>query len=78
METKEYAWNAADYARHSSGQFQWAQELLDKLCLQGNETVLDIGCGAGRVSAELAVRVSQGRVVGIDLAPGMIQLARET
>lgn len=39
--------------------------------------VLDIACGPGNLSRRLAASVSPGgEVVGIDLAPGMIELAR--
>ena len=46
------------------------------LDLEGHEHVLDIGCGDGKVSAELARDVPQGRVVGVDSSEDMIRLAR--
>jgi trans-aconitate methyltransferase len=70
-----YQWNAEDYAAHSAAQFGWALELLGKLTLQGDEDVLDIGCGDGKVTAELAALVPRGSVVGIDSSPAMIDLA---
>ena len=51
---KNYAWDAKDYAKNSQNQFQWAKELIPKLKLQGNEALLDIGCGDGKITAELA------------------------
>lgn len=77
MAEKTYTWDAKDYARHSAGQFKWAQELMNKLHLQGNETVLDIGCGDGKVTAEIAHQVPQGKVVGIDQSENMVNLARQ-
>ncbi|HEX9116917.1 MAG TPA: methyltransferase domain-containing protein, partial [Anaerolineae bacterium] len=74
--TGGYAWDAADYARHSGGQYAWAQELLDKLALAPDERVLDIGCGDGKVTAALAGHVPQGRALGVDVSPEMIRLAR--
>ncbi|MDR3390866.1 MAG: methyltransferase domain-containing protein [Sulfuriferula sp.] len=68
-------WNAEDYAQHSTAQLQWAQELIAKLALQGNESVLDIGCGDGKISAQLAQTIGNGNVVGIDLSADMIRLA---
>ncbi len=68
-------WNPADYAEHSQGQERWAKDLLDLLRLQKNEGVLDIGCGDGRVTAEIAARVSPGEVVGIDSSPEMVAFA---
>jgi SAM-dependent methyltransferase len=40
------------------------------------KSVLDIGCGPGHYSVELAKR-GAGRVVGVDVAEGMLQLASE-
>lgn len=72
-----YRWDASDYANHSSAQFRWAQELIEKLKLQGTEDVLDIGCGDGRVSAEMARRLPHGSVLGIDESPDMVAFAKE-
>jgi trans-aconitate methyltransferase len=71
-------WNAADYAKHSLGQFAWALSIIDRLALKGDERVLDIGCGDGKVSAEIASRLANGRVLGVDNAPEMIALAKGT
>jgi trans-aconitate 2-methyltransferase len=70
------SWNAEDYAHNSSAQMEWARELLGALCLGPAENVLDIGCGDGRVTAEIAARVPRGGVTGIDSSPDMIQRAR--
>jgi trans-aconitate 2-methyltransferase len=69
-------WDAADYAKSSAAQRGWAQELIGKLSLAGGETVLDLGCGDGRVTAELARRVPRGAVVGCDNSAEMIRAAR--
>jgi trans-aconitate 2-methyltransferase len=69
-------WDAADYERHSSAQQQWARELIDKLHLRGDEILLDIGCGDGKVTAEIAARLPGGFVVGVDNSEEMIALAR--
>lgn len=73
-----YSWDASDYARHSAAQFAWARELITKLNLKGDETVLDIGCGDGKVTAYLAERLPRGAVVGIDNSAAMIDLAQRT
>ncbi|HLN46198.1 MAG TPA: methyltransferase domain-containing protein [Candidatus Sulfotelmatobacter sp.] len=70
-----YSWNAQDYAKHSSTQFEWAQELIPKLNLTGNEALLDIGCGDGKISAQIASFLPKGYVVGIDNSDEMINLA---
>ena len=71
-----YRWDAEQYSRNSSVQFQWALELIGRLGLKGDERVLDIGCGDGKVTAELARRTPRGAVVGVDSSPQMIAKAR--
>jgi trans-aconitate methyltransferase len=71
-------WNAQDYAKHSQGQYQWGLSTIDRLHLSGTESVLDIGCGDGKLSAEIARRVPAGRVLGVDNAPGMVEFACQT
>ncbi len=78
MASSPYNWNAQDYAQNSQNQFQWAKELIPKLKLQGNETLLDIGCGDGKITAELARSLPDGRAVGVDSSEKMINLAKTT
>jgi trans-aconitate 2-methyltransferase len=75
---KTYVWNAADYSKNSANQYNWARELIPKLQLRGDETLLDIGCGDGKITAEIAKCLPNGRVVGIDNSAGMIELAKRT
>jgi trans-aconitate 2-methyltransferase len=70
-------WDAATYDRVSAPQVAWAEQVLDRLALDGHETVLDAGCGSGRVTAMLADRLPHGRVIAVDAAPSMVALARE-
>src|SRR5579863_3531629 len=77
MQTVAHQWNPADYARHSQGQERWAKELITLLAPQPDESVLDIGCGDGRHTAEIARLVPQGRVVGVDRSPEMVRFAHE-
>jgi trans-aconitate 2-methyltransferase len=76
-ERENYRWDAADYFDSSSQQKKWGRELLSGLRLRGDERVLDIGCGDGKLSAEIAQMVPSGRVVGIDSSPEMIGFARD-
>ena len=71
-------WNAADYAANSVVQQTWARELITKLKLRGNEHILDVGCGDGKVTAELARAAPRGSVVGVDASAEMIGFARKT
>jgi trans-aconitate 2-methyltransferase len=77
LQNTSHSWNPADYARHSQGQERWARELLTLLAPQPQESVLDIGCGDGRITAEIAGLVADGRAVGIDRSAEMIGFAQE-
>ena len=69
-------WDAATYHRVSGPQVEWAAALLDRLDLRGDETVLDAGCGSGRVTGMLLERLPRGHVVAVDQAPSMVEHAR--
>lgn len=71
-------WNAADYAANSAVQQSWARELIAKLQLRGDEHILDVGCGDGKVTAEIARAVPQGFVLGVDASAEMIAFAWKT
>ena len=71
-------WNAADYAANSAVQQTWARELIAKLNLRGGEHILDVGCGDGKVTAEIARHLPRGKAVGIDASPQMIAFAKST
>ncbi len=70
-------WDASTYHRVSSPHVEWAQDVLDRLDLRGDETVLDAGCGSGRVTRLLADRLPRGRVIAVDASPQMVARARE-
>ena len=69
-------WDAKTYERISDPMFGWGLEVLDRLPLEGGETVLDAGCGSGRVTARLLERLPRGRVVAVDASPSMVEEAR--
>jgi trans-aconitate methyltransferase len=73
-----HAWDAQQYRQHSSQQQKWARELFDQLALAGHERVLDIGCGDGKVTAEIARHLPRGSVVGVDLSREMLDLAKKS
>jgi trans-aconitate 2-methyltransferase len=70
-------WDAVAYDRVSDQQEKWSRAVIDRLGLSGDETVLDAGCGSGRVTRLLLERLPEGRVIGVDTSPSMIALARE-
>jgi trans-aconitate methyltransferase len=71
-----HKWNPEEYAKHSSAQLAWARELIARLELRGDESVLDVGSGDGKVTAEIAAALPRGRVVGIDASREMVEFAR--
>jgi len=74
---KNYKWDACEYEKHSQGQQKWARELIEKIPLKGTENLLDIGCGDGKVTAEISRLVSKGSIIGIDNSAAMIKLASD-
>ena len=69
-------WDPEVYAKSSAAQQRWAQELLSKISIRRNERILDIGCGDGKVTAEIAPIVPEGSVLGIDNSVEMINFAQ--
>jgi 3-isopropylmalate dehydratase small subunit len=69
-------WEAGTYHRVSTPHAGWGADVLSRLPLEGDETVLDAGCGSGKVTAQLLERVPRGHVIGVDAAPSMIEEAR--
>ncbi|HET6932679.1 MAG TPA: class I SAM-dependent methyltransferase [Candidatus Acidoferrum sp.] len=52
--------------------------VLEKMGLAATDNVLDVGCGSGWLARRLAERVTEGRVVGMDVSDEMIRVARRT
>jgi trans-aconitate 2-methyltransferase len=77
MNTGPIEWDAQTYDRVSDPQYEWGLEVLERLDLRGDETVMDAGCGSGRVTAKLLERLPQGRVLAVDASEGMIEKARD-
>lgn len=70
-------WDASTYDRVADPQEEWAREVIERLGLAGDETVLDAGCGSGRFTRLLVERLPRGRVIGVDSSASMIAKARE-
>jgi trans-aconitate 2-methyltransferase len=69
-------WNAEQYHVISEPQFRWGLEVLDSLELKGDETVIDAGCGTGRLTAVLMDRLPRGHVIALDGSDAMLGVAR--
>src|SRR4051812_3735605 len=70
-------WDAEVYDQVAKPQFEWSQEVLQRLSLEGDETLLDAGCGSGKVTVQLLERLPQGRLIAVDGSTSMIEKARE-
>ncbi len=75
MSTHE--WDGASYDRISTIQQGLGADVLARLQLDGGETVLDGGCGSGRISEMLAARLPHGHVIALDASDSMLAAARE-
>ena len=75
MTTRE--WDGRSYDRVSAPMADMAAPVLDRLSLRGNETVVDAGCGSGRVTEALLERLPQGRIIAVDASADMLAAARE-
>jgi trans-aconitate 2-methyltransferase len=71
-------WDARTYDRSSQPQQAWASEVLARLDgVAADASILDVGCGTGRVTEALLELVPRGRVLAIDASADMIAVARE-
>jgi trans-aconitate 2-methyltransferase len=70
-------WDARTYDQSSQPQQAWASDVLARLeGIAGDGTILDIGCGTGRVTELLLALVPRGRVLAVDASEDMVALAR--
>src|SRR5262245_748272 len=73
-------WDARAYQRLGNPQHGWGQKVLDRLLamapVRGDETILDAGCGSGRVTAEILERLPGVRVIALDRSHNMLEVAR--
>jgi trans-aconitate methyltransferase len=68
-------WNPALYDQKHSFVFEYGNELLALLQPQPNELILDLGCGTGHLTNQIAQ--SGARVIGLDNSPSMLATARQ-
>ncbi len=70
-------WDGSVYDRISAPMEALGRAVLDRLELGGDETVIDAGCGSGRVTEALLARLPRGRVIAVDASASMVAAARE-
>ena len=71
MNMNTYEFDGEKYKKASRHQREWGNSLITELSLCGNEAILDLGCGDGGLTEELAQSVPNGNVLGIDASAGM-------
>lgn len=76
MDDRPREWEADAYHRLGEPQMRWGAAVLGRLALRGDETVLDAGCGSGRLTCLLLDRLPGGRVVAVDASADMLRRAR--
>lgn len=70
-------WDASSYDRLPLPHERWGSGLLSKIDLDGDEHVLDAGCGTGRDTVELLKRLPRGHVTAVDASGAMLSRLRE-
>lgn len=70
-------WDGSVYDRISAPMEALGRAVLERLELDGDETVIDAGCGSGRVTEALLARLPRGRVIAVDASASMAAAARE-
>jgi len=75
---KNDKWDAKFYKEHSQNQLRGGLEIVSMYPWQGDEKVLDVGCGDGRITEDIAKHVPRGHVTGIDVSSNMIEEAKKT
>lgn len=62
----KFEFDGEKYKNASSHQKEWGTRIISELTFTGAETILDLGCGDGRLTKQLADLVPEGKVLGID------------
>lgn len=74
---REGSWDARAYDKVSlSVQYQWGLQVVEWRKWQGDEIVMDAGCGTGLLTKELAKKVPRGKVYAVDIDNNMLEQAR--
>src|SRR5687768_17022097 len=72
------AWSGSQYKDNSSAQYHYGVYALSQIPFKEDDIILDVGCGTGQLTAEMAKRVPLGQVVGIDNSYAMLKQAQES
>jgi ubiquinone/menaquinone biosynthesis C-methylase UbiE len=70
--------HAAEFDRRSSEiRAELAEKLADMLGLKGDELILDLATGTGRVARPVSKRLKTGRIIGVDQALAMLDVGHQ-
>ena len=72
-----FEFDGQKYKAASGHQKEWGTRIVAELNLTGAESILDLGCGDGVLTKQMANLVPKGEVLGIDASVGMIETAKE-
>jgi len=78
MKMNKNDWDAEYYKKHSEPQQEGAEYVLEQIQFHGDEVVLDIGCGDGKITKDIAQKVPTGKVIGIDPSENMIEECKKS
>lgn len=70
-----HEFNGKNYEKAATHQKEWGSKLIAELGLTGSEKVLDLGCGDGGLTRQIADLLPKGEVLGVDASKGMIDAA---
>ena len=68
-------WNASSYHKVANPHVDWGKVVLERLPLRGDETVIDAGCGTGRLTELVLERLPEGHVIAVDQSANMLAQA---
>ncbi len=71
-------WKAEEYYQNSSSQKNAAADLMEFVKIKDYGKILDVGCGDGKITAEIAAKIPHGQVTGVDISPAMISFAKSS
>ncbi|MDP1835434.1 MAG: methyltransferase domain-containing protein [Chlamydiales bacterium] len=80
LENEEKGWTSPEFVRmyfhNSELQSQWAWNIIGKAPFRGDESILDFGCGDGKLTAAMSQFVPRGKALGVDLSAEMLRFAK--
>ena len=70
-------WNPTQYLRFGNERLRPAIELIDRINIDSPETIYDLGCGTGSITAILQEKWPNADVTGVDASPNMLDKASQ-